>query len=142
MNKTIHKSNLISKTIIIYTNSLFKIRRRIIMNALLIFFALPLATIILSVVLQKLIKNPILVAAIFFAIYLVVAFALFDATFLIAVIIYTLLAYITALIVRTIGIIANNINNDEDSEEDEERSCCQSESEARSASSSCCRRFR
>jgi hypothetical protein len=114
------------------------------MNVLLIFFALPLATIILSIVLQKLIRNPILVAAIFFAIYLVVAFALFDATFLIAVIIYTLLAYITAVIVRTICIITNNINGNEDSDntEDEGDSCCQNETSARSASYSCCRRFR
>jgi hypothetical protein len=119
------------------------------MNALLIFFALPLATIILSVVLQKLIKNPILVAAIFFSIYLIVAFALFDATFLIAVIIYTILAYITAVIVRTIGIIVNNICNEEVEEDDdddtEDEGCCCHQSETsttRSVPYSCCRRFR
>ena len=70
------------------------------MNILLLFFALPLATIILAVVLQKLIKSPILVAAIFFAIYLIVAFAVFNATFLVAVIVYTFLAYVTASIAR------------------------------------------
>lgn len=80
------------------------------MNTLLIFFALPLATIILAIVLQKLIKCPILVAAIFFAIYLIVAFAVFDATFLIAAIVYTFLAYVTASIVRIICCFIRNCN--------------------------------
>lgn len=80
------------------------------MNILLIFFALPLATIILAAVLQKLIKCPILVAAIFFAIYLIVAFAVFDATFLIAAIVYTVLAYVTASIVRIICCLIRNFN--------------------------------
>lgn len=68
------------------------------MNTLLIFFALPIATIILAIVLEKLLRCPILTAATFFAIYLIIAFALFDATFLVFVIVYTILAYITALI--------------------------------------------
>lgn len=80
------------------------------MNILLIFFALPLATIILAAVLQKLIKSPILVAAIFFAIYLIVAFAVFDATFLIAAIVYTFLAYVTAAIVRILCWFLKNCN--------------------------------
>lgn len=80
------------------------------MNTLLIFFALPLATIILAAVLQKLIKCPVLVAAIFFAIYLIVAFAVFNATFLIAAIVYTVLAYVTASIVRIICCFIRNFN--------------------------------
>ncbi len=80
------------------------------MNTLLIFFALPLATIILAIVLQKLIKCPVLVAAIFFAIYLIVAFAVFNATFLIAVIVYTFLAYVTASIVKILCCFFNNCN--------------------------------
>lgn len=68
------------------------------MNILLIFFALPIATIILAIVLEKILKCPILTAATFFAIYLIVAFAIFNATFLIAVIIYTILAFIAAVI--------------------------------------------
>lgn len=72
------------------------------MNTLLIFFALPIATIILAIVLQKIIKCPILVAATFFAIYLIVTFAAFDANFLIYAIIYTILAYIAAVITRFI----------------------------------------
>lgn len=67
---------------------------------LLLFFALPVATIILAVVLQKILKCPILVAATFFAIYLIVAFAIFDSSFLIFVIVYTILAYISAHLTR------------------------------------------
>lgn len=80
------------------------------MNTLLIFFALPLATIILAIVLQKLIKCPILVAAIFFSIYLIVAFAVFNATFLIVAIIYTFLAYVTASIVKILCHFFSNCN--------------------------------
>ena len=80
------------------------------MNILLLFFALPIATIILSIVLQKILKCPILVAATFFAIYLIVAFAIFDSGFLIFVILYTILAYITAVLTRLICNILERLN--------------------------------
>jgi len=70
-----------------------------------VFFVLPLATILLAIVLQKVLKSPILVALTFFAIYLIVVFASFSDTLaeaLIAIIIYTIIAYITALIVMII----------------------------------------
>ena len=79
------------------------------MNNLLVFFALPIATIILAAVLQKLIKSPILVALIFFAVYLIVTFAVFDSTFLVATIVYTILAFITASIVKFICCFLRNI---------------------------------
>lgn len=72
---------------------------------LFIFFALPLATILLAIVLQKILRSPILVAITFFAIYLIVAFAAFSdalAEALIAAIIYSIIAYITAYIVMII----------------------------------------
>lgn len=68
------------------------------MNLLLIFFAIPLAVVILSVILEKAIKSPITVAAITFAILVVVTFAAFDINFLVLAIIYTILSYITAAI--------------------------------------------
>ena len=77
------------------------------MNALLLFFALPVATIILAIVLQKILKCPWLVAATFFAIYLIVTYAAFNSSFLIFAIVYTILAYIAALLTR---IICNLIN--------------------------------
>ena len=70
------------------------------MNDLLIFFAIPFATIILAIVLERIIRVPILVAATFFSIYLVVAFVINDMTFLILTIVYTVLAYIAAVVYR------------------------------------------
>ena len=81
------------------------------MNTLLIFFALPVATVILAVVLQKILKNPILVAATFFAIYLIVTFAFFDASFLVFAIVYTILAYITAVLIRWICRLIKMLEN-------------------------------
>jgi len=83
------------------------------MNTLLLFFALPIATIILAVVLEKILRCPILTAATFFAIFLIVAFAIFDASFLIFVIVYTILAFIAALISEFFFRRCNN-----------ERKCC------------------
>lgn len=84
------------------------------MNNLLLFFALPVATILLSIVLQKILNCPILVAITAFAIYLIVTFSAFNETFLIYAIIYTIIAYITAAVTRFIMRIIecqNNQNN-------------------------------
>lgn len=81
------------------------------MNTLLIFFALPVATVILAIVLQKILKNPLLVAATFFAIYLIVTFAFFDASFLVFAILYTILAYITAVLTKMICRLIRMIEN-------------------------------
>ena len=70
------------------------------MNTLLIFFAFPLAVIIVSAILQKLLNSPLAVASLIFAIFLVITFAAFDETFLIATLVYTILAFITASLVR------------------------------------------
>lgn len=78
------------------------------MNTLLIFFALPIAIIIISIVLQKILKCPFLVAGVIFAILLIVAFAVFDATFLIFVIAYTILSFIVAYLTMLICEFAHN----------------------------------
>lgn len=85
------------------------------MNFLLLLFALPIATIIIASVLETVFKSPIAVAALTFAIYLIVAFAAFDATFLVYVILYTILAFISAVITRA---IINLLNNDDDDDDD------------------------
>ena len=83
------------------------------MNILLLFFALPVATIILAIVLEKILRCPILTAATFFAIFLIVAFAFFDASFLIFVIVYTIIAFIAAVIAEFFFRRCNN-----------EKDCC------------------
>ena len=110
------------------------------MDTLLIFFAFPLAVIIISVILEKILRSPIAVAALIFAIFIIVTFAAFDVTFLIATLAYTILAFITAAIVHFLkcrhrreqdlyGLLSdffrnNNCNNngesDNESNEDEE----------------------
>ena len=73
------------------------------MNVLLIFFAIPLAVIILSSILESFINCPLKVAGIFFSIFIVVAFALGGtAALIVAAIIYTIIAIITAAITRFI----------------------------------------
>ena len=65
---------------------------------LLIFFAIPLAVVILSIALQKILRCPALVAGIIFAIGIIVTFIVSNLIFLVAVLIYTLISYITAII--------------------------------------------
>lgn len=72
------------------------------MNTLLIFFAFPIAVIIISAILEKILRSPVAVAAFIFAIFIVITFAFFDETFLIATLAYTVIAFITALFVNFI----------------------------------------
>ena len=98
------------------------------MNTLLLFFALPVATILLAIVLQKVLKSPILVAITFFAVYLIIAFAAFDETFLVFAIVYTILAFITAAIVEAICKFIkrclNNNNNCNNSDNESTNCVC------------------
>lgn len=80
------------------------------MNTLLFFLALPVATIILSITLLKILKCPTLVATTFFAIYLILTYAVFGSGFLIFAIIYTILSYLTTIITKTICKIIIRIN--------------------------------
>lgn len=80
---------------------------------LLLFFAIPVATIILSIVWQRIIKSPLLVAATAFAIFLLIVYST-DPSLLIFAIIYTILSFISASIARFVsehlgrnGIIRN-----------------------------------
>ncbi len=81
------------------------------MNTLLIYLAFPIAVIIFSIVLEKLLNNPIIVAALIFAVFLVVTFAAFDENFLIATFAYTVLSFITALITKLLSEREENKHN-------------------------------
>lgn len=81
------------------------------MNILLIFFALPIATIIISIALQKIFKCPFLVSAIIFAIFLVVTFIVNNVYFLVATIVYAIIALITAYLVMIIQSIRKERND-------------------------------
>lgn len=92
------------------------------MNVFLIFFALPIATIIISIALQKILKCPVLVAAIIFAIFLIVTFIVNDLTFLIATIVYTIISFITAILVNFICRFLRSFRRERDNDDDDD--CC------------------
>lgn len=94
------------------------------MNNLLIFFALPLATIIIAVVLERLWKNYILVTLFTFAVYLIVAFAVGDSALLVLVIIYTFLAFISAFLSMLFRKINKRLRCLEDAANEENDTHC------------------
>ena len=81
------------------------------MNILLFFFSIPIAIIIISIALERLLDCPVLVASIAFAVLLVIATILANTTFLIAVIIYTIISFLAAWISKYICRYLKNIRN-------------------------------
>ncbi len=77
---------------------------------LLIFFAIPVAVIILSAIFETIINCPLKIAGIVFSIFLIVAFATIGSIGLVADIVYTIFSYITALLVKKISRL--EINNE------------------------------
>lgn len=73
------------------------------MNILLFFFAIPIAIIILSVILETYMRSPLKVAGIFFSIFLVLAFYFGgSAEYIVAAFIYTLISLISAYLTELI----------------------------------------
>lgn len=73
------------------------------MNILLFFFAIPIAIIILSVILETYMRCPLKVAGIFFSIFLVLAFYLGGtAEYIVAALVYTGLSFISAYLTALI----------------------------------------
>ncbi len=87
------------------------------MNTLLIFFAITFVVIVISIALQKILKCPILVAAIIFSIILLVAIILGNSILTIASIFFGILSYIVAILqcifskLLRNNNICNNINS-------------------------------
>ena len=77
------------------------------MNLLLLLFVIPFSTIIFSIVLQRLIKCPILVALTAFSVFLILAVTVFDETFFVLAVIYAVLAYVSAVLSKIIKKIIN-----------------------------------
>jgi uncharacterized membrane protein len=95
------------------------------MNILLIFFAIPIAIIILSIIFEILIDNPLMVAGIFFSIIIVVVAFLGGTGVQIAIgTFYSALSFFTAFVVAFIrnpkylcrkcyrNVVPNNLNNE------------------------------
>lgn len=82
------------------------------MNLLLFLFAIPFATIIFSIILQKMINNPVLVAFATFSVFLLIAVTTLDETYYILTIVYAILSYIAAITTRIVGNLINRcVNN-------------------------------
>ena len=94
------------------------------MNTLLIFFALPIAVIIISVALQRILRCPALVAAIIFAIFLIVTFVVNNLNFLIAAIVYAIISFITAYITCILWRILSRIGNQDSCSRENQNQCC------------------
>ena len=76
---------------------------------ILFLFIFPIAIILISIVLQKLLNSPILVAIPVFAVFLILAYTVYTTDFIIYVIAYTIIAYITAQLVKLFCCIKNRI---------------------------------
>src|SRR5574344_2212944 len=85
------------------------------MSTILLFFVLPLATIIFAIALEKLFDNPFIVTAVIFAIFLIVTFTVATIDFLIFAIAYTIIALITALLTNLISDLITRLNNNNNS---------------------------
>lgn len=77
---------------------------------ILFFVIFPIAVILISIVLQKLLKSPILVAILIFAVFLILAYTVFTPEFLLNAIIYAIIAFITAAIFKLIYCLRRRIS--------------------------------
>ena len=68
----------------------------------LVFFTLPLLTIVISVILQLVIKRKLIVTSIVFVAYLIATFAVFNSSFLFWCFIYTVISFIVTFVVDLI----------------------------------------
>lgn len=94
------------------------------MNILLVFFAIPIAVIILSIIFERYLNCPLSVAGIFFSIFLVIAFALGPIIeYIVATFVYTIISFLVAFL--TSYIINRNICNEQSSRSSLCNSCMQ-----------------
>ena len=77
---------------------------------ILFFVIFPIAVTLISIVLQKLLKSPILVAILIFAIFLILVYTVFTPEFLLNAIIYAIIAFITVAIFKLICYLRRRIN--------------------------------
>lgn len=108
-------------------------------NTLLLYFALPIAIIILSIIFETLINCPIKIAGIVFSILLIFTFAVADETFLIFTILYTILSFIVAWITKQ---WTNNQNDSTLIDTSNSCGCSNNTNESNNSSSCGCNRRR
>lgn len=95
---------------------------------ILFYFVFPIVTIIFAIALEKVLKSPITTTLVIFAIFLVLTFTAYTEVFLINTIIYTIIAFITAVLTniflrrkrRFCNLICNNESENVNSLTEEE----------------------
>ncbi len=82
------------------------------MNILLIFFAIPVAVIIMSIILEKYMRCPLAVSGLFFSIFLIIAFLLgaFPEYFVMTFV-YTIISFVVSYIYERVTLSSVNENN-------------------------------
>ena len=77
---------------------------------ILFFVIFPIAVVLISIVLQKILRSPILVALLVFAVFLILAYTAFTPEFVLNALVYAVLAFITAQLFRLICCLKNRIH--------------------------------
>ena len=77
---------------------------------ILFLFIFPIAIILISIVLQRLLRSPILVAILVFAVFLILAYTVYTTEFVLYALAYAIIAYITAQLFRLICCLKNRIH--------------------------------
>ncbi len=77
---------------------------------ILFFVIFPIAVILISIVLQRILRSPILVAILVFAVFLILAYTAFTPEFVLNALIYAIIAFITAYLFRLICYLKDKIN--------------------------------
>ena len=77
---------------------------------ILFFIIFPIAVILISMVLQKILRTPMLVAIFIFAVFLILAYTVFTPDFVLNALVYAILAFITAYIFKFVCCLKNKIH--------------------------------
>ena len=87
------------------------------MDPILIFFVLPLATVIVSIALQKILNNPLLVGALVFAVLLVASYLSYNGASqaIVVSILFGIIAFLAAYLTKLLEENNNNSNNSNNS---------------------------
>ena len=81
---------------------------------ILFFVIFPIAVILISIVLQRVLRSPILVAILVFAVFLILAYTAFTPDFVLNALVYAIIAFITAYIFRLICCLRRKLDCSEE----------------------------
>lgn len=81
---------------------------------ILFFVIFPIAVILISIVLQRILRSPILVAILVFAVFLILAYTAFTPDFVLNALVYAIIAFITAYIFRLICCLRRKLDCSEE----------------------------